>query len=84
MAGEELEHLLRGDGTHARSARLAGRLVRVFMELELVSLDRDLPALALAGAQPTELERSAAYRAYTTAYEEGQRFLSRAKPRLSE
>ena len=81
VAGEELEHLLCGDGKHARSARLAGRLVRVFMELELVSLDRDLPALALAGVQPTELERSAAYRAYTTAYEEGQRFLSRAKPR---
>jgi hypothetical protein len=83
VAGEELEHLLRGDGEHARSARLAGRLVRVFAELELVSLDRDLPALALAGAQPTQLERSAAYRAYTKAYEEGQRFLSKARPRAS-
>jgi len=83
VAGEELEHLLRGDDKHARSARLAGRLVRVFTELELVSLDRDLPALALAGAQPTQLGRSAAYRAYTKSYEEGQRFLSRARPRLS-
>jgi single-stranded-DNA-specific exonuclease len=83
VAGEELEHLLRGDGKHARSARLAGRLLRVFTELELVSLDRDLPALALAGAQPTQLERSEAYRAYTRAYEDGQRFLSRARPRMS-
>ena len=80
VAGEELEHLLRGDGAHARPARLAGRLIRVLAELELVSLDRDLPALALAGEQPTELERSAAYRAYTHRVEDGQRFLSRAQP----
>jgi len=83
VTGEELEHLLRGDGPHARSARLAGRLVRVFAELELVSLDWDLPALALAGAQPTRLERSAAYRVYNSVYEDGQRFLSRATPRPS-
>ena len=81
VAGEELEHLLRGDGSHARSARLSGRLLRVFTELGLVSLDPDLPSLALADAQPTELERSAAYRTYTTASEDGQRFLSGSKPR---
>ena len=79
VAGEELEHLLRGDGQHARSARLAGRMLRVLTELELVSLSRDPPALALAGAQHTELERSAAYRAYTKTYEDGQQFLKRAK-----
>ena len=48
-AGEELEHLLRGDGPHGRPARLAARLIKVLAELELVSLDRDLPALAIAG-----------------------------------
>ncbi len=76
VAGEELEQLLRGDGSHARSARLSGRLLRVFTELGLVSLDPDLPALVLASAQPTELERSAAYRAYSKVNEDGQRFLS--------
>ncbi|MCL2420064.1 MAG: DHHA1 domain-containing protein, partial [Conexibacteraceae bacterium] len=81
VAGEELEHLLRGDGSHPRSARLAGRLLRVFTELGLVSLDPDLPALALADLQPTELERSAAYRAYIKTNEGGQRFLSGSKPR---
>ncbi len=81
VAGEELEHLLRGDGPHARSARLSGRLLRVFTELGLVSLDPDLPGLALADAQPTELERSAAYRAYTKVSEDGQRFLSGLEPR---
>jgi len=81
VSGEELERMLRGDGTHARSARLAGRLVRVLTELDLVSLDLDLPALEIAAAQPTELERSDAYRAYTQIHEDGLRFLSRSKPR---
>ena len=78
--GEELEQLLRGIGPDARSAALAGRLVRVLAELELVSLDLDLPALALAAVSATELERSAAYRAYNQIYEDGLRFLSRSKP----
>jgi single-stranded-DNA-specific exonuclease len=76
VAGEELEHLLRGDGTHGRPARLAGRLVRVLAELELVSLDRDLPALSVAGGERTSLERSPAYRAYAARYEDGRRYLS--------
>jgi single-stranded-DNA-specific exonuclease len=82
VAGEELEHLLRGDGTHGRPARLAGRLIRVLAELELVSLDRDLPALAVAGqVERTSLDRSAAYRAYIARYEDGRRYLSSANLR---
>jgi single-stranded-DNA-specific exonuclease len=80
-AGEELERLLRGDGAHGRSAALAGRLIRVLTELELVSLDRDLPALAIASAAPTALERSPSFRAYRQRYEDGQRFLSSASHR---
>jgi len=79
--GEELEHLLRGDGPHGRSAALAARLVRVLAELELVSLDRDLPALAIAGRAPTALEHSPSYRAYAQRYEDGRRFLSSAHHR---
>jgi single-stranded-DNA-specific exonuclease len=82
VAGEELERLLRGDGPHGRSARLAGRLVRVLAELELVSLDRDLPALSIAGLAPTALERSPSYRVYSQRYEDGTRYLSRANPPL--
>jgi hypothetical protein len=78
VAGKELEQLLRGDGPHPRPARLAGRLIKVLAELELVSLDRDLPALAIVGAAPTALERSPAYRVYAQRYEDGQRFLSSA------
>ncbi len=77
-AGEELKRLLRGDGTHGRSASLAARLVGVLEELGLVSLDRDLPALRVLDAERTELERSATYRAATTRHEDGSRFLAQA------
>ena len=72
--------LLRGDGAHGRSARLAGRLVRVLAELELVSLDRDLPALAVREQAPTALERSPAYRVYAQGYEDGQTIPEQRKP----
>jgi len=78
--GEELERLLRGDGPYDRSVQLAGRLVRVLAELELVSLDRNLPTLAIAGTAPTALERSPSFRVYAKRYEDGKRFLSSANP----
>ncbi|HTX09487.1 MAG TPA: single-stranded-DNA-specific exonuclease RecJ [Solirubrobacteraceae bacterium] len=78
VAGEELEHLLRGDGPHGRPAHLAARLIKVLAELELVSLDRDLPALAIASDAPTKLEHSPAYRVYAQRYEDGRRYLSSA------
>ncbi|MBV9166733.1 MAG: hypothetical protein JO342_11330, partial [Solirubrobacterales bacterium] len=83
VTGEELEHLLRGDGQHGRPARLAGRLIRVLAELELVSLDRDLPALAIAGTASTALERSPAFRVYAQRLEDGRRYLSSVKPQRS-
>lgn len=83
VAGEELERLLRGEGQPGRPARLAGRLIRVLAELELVSLDRNLPALAIEGSAPTDLERSPAYRAYAQRHEDGRQFLSSAKVRAS-
>ena len=78
--GEELERLLRGEGPHSRPPRVAARLIRVLAELELVSLDRDLPALAMAGETRTALDRSPSYRAYTARYEDGRTYLSGAKP----
>ncbi len=76
VSGEELEQLLRGEGRHGLPARVAGRLVRVLAELQLVSLDRALPALALASEAPTALERSPAYRVYRHRYKDGLRFLN--------
>ncbi|MGN6166917.1 MAG: single-stranded-DNA-specific exonuclease RecJ [Solirubrobacteraceae bacterium] len=83
VAGEELEQLLRTEGHNGRPARVAGRLVRVLAELQLVSLDRLAPALEMASEAPTELERSPAYRVYQQRYEDGQRFLSGEQPRPS-
>ena len=82
-SGGELERLLRGDGPHGRPARLAGRLIRVLTELELVSLDRDLPALAIAGGAQTALELSPSYRVYAQRLKDGKRFLSSADHRAA-
>jgi single-stranded-DNA-specific exonuclease len=82
-AGEELERLLRGDGRHARSPRLAARLVAVLEELELVSLDRELPALRVVSAARTELERSPTYGAARRRHEDGLRFLSTTTARTA-
>ncbi len=77
-AGGELGRLLRGDGPHGRSASLAARLVGVLEELGLVRLDRELQALAIAGAERTELQRSAIFRDATMRQEDGKRFLATA------
>jgi single-stranded-DNA-specific exonuclease len=75
--GEACEAVLRGEGPQPRSGALAGRLVRVLSELELVDLDREGPALRVAEAPArTALERSAAYRAYQQRLEDGTRFLT--------
>jgi single-stranded-DNA-specific exonuclease len=74
-AGEELEALLREDGPHGRSVAQAARLVAILTELGLVSLDRDLPALAVVDVGRTELERSPTYRAAMQRHEDGRRWL---------
>jgi single-stranded-DNA-specific exonuclease len=74
-AGEELEALLRGDATHGRSVAQAARLTAILTELGLVSLDRDLPALAVVDTERTALERSATYRVAMQRYEDGRRWL---------
>jgi single-stranded-DNA-specific exonuclease len=76
-SGEACEAVLRGEGPQPRSAALAGRLVRVLAELDLVDLDREGPALTVAVApERTALERSAAFRAYQQRLEDGLRYLT--------
>ena len=75
--GEACEALLRGEGPQPRSAALAGRLVRVLSELDLVDFDREGPALrAVETPERTALERSAAFRAYHRRLEDGLRYLT--------
>ncbi len=77
VRGEALEAVLRGEGPQPRSAALAGRLVRVLSELDLVVLDRQGPALRVAETPArTALERSVAYRAYHRRLEDGLTYLS--------
>jgi single-stranded-DNA-specific exonuclease len=77
VRGEALEAVLRGEGPQPRSAALAGRLVRVLTELDLVVLDREGPALRVAEAPArTALERSPAFRAYHQRLEDGLRYLT--------
>jgi single-stranded-DNA-specific exonuclease len=83
VTGGELEQLLRGDGPHARPPQLAGKLIRVLAELELVSLDRDLPALAIGSTAQTALECSPSYRVYQQRYEDGRRYLKSAHLRAA-
>jgi single-stranded-DNA-specific exonuclease len=83
--GERLSTLLRGEGP-ARSAALAGRLLRVLCELELVVVDEHGGAVTVPPAQRTELERSPAYRAYGRILEEGLAWLTQrtsAAPRAA-
>jgi single-stranded-DNA-specific exonuclease len=69
--------VLRGEGPQPRSAALAGRLVRVLVELGLVDFSAEGPALtAIENPQRTALERSAAYRAYQRRLEDGRQFLT--------
>jgi single-stranded-DNA-specific exonuclease len=77
VRGEALEAVLRGEGPQPRSAALAGRLVRVLSELDLVALDREGEALRLTEAPArTALERSPAFRAYHRRLEDGLRYLT--------
>lgn len=77
-AGEELEAVLRGDPRAPRSPWLTGRALRVLAELGLVSLDPETRTVTVPPAQRTELERSAAFRAYTQQLEDGRAYLSSA------
>lgn len=76
--GEELEAALRGDQQGPRSPTVTGRALRVLTELGLVSLDPETRTVSVPPAQRTELERSAAFRAYTQQLEDGRAFLSSA------
>jgi hypothetical protein len=84
VAGADLERVLRGDGTHARSPELAARLIRVLRELGLVALEHDGAghrACRVLDAPRTELEKSDAYRAYAARLADAERRLDSALPR---
>ncbi|HEU0250486.1 MAG TPA: hypothetical protein VFR48_07170, partial [Solirubrobacteraceae bacterium] len=73
--GEGLEAALRGDGPQPRSPALAGRLLRILAELDLVELDRERIGATVLSGHRAKLEASPAFRAYEQRLEDGRRYL---------
>ena len=78
VRGEAWEAVLTGEGPQPRSPALAGRLLRVLAELDLVDLECGVePALKIVEAPAqTALEASAAFRAYHRRLEDGLSYLT--------
>jgi single-stranded-DNA-specific exonuclease len=80
-SGEELQAALRGAGPRPRSPEAAARCFRVLDELGLVrgAPEEGRGTVGVVSSEGTELERSAAYRAYGARHQEVRRFLERRK-----
>jgi len=81
LGGEELLAALRGGGRFRRSPVTAARCLRVLGELELVrgATEAGGGRVGVVSSEGTELERSAAYRAYGARHQEALRYLGRRK-----
>jgi single-stranded-DNA-specific exonuclease len=81
VSGAELLAALRGSGPHPRGAATAARCLRVLDELGLVhgSAAAGDGSVGVVSSEGTELERSAAFRAYGARHQEGLRYLKRRK-----
>ncbi len=80
-SGEGLREALRGRGPHWRAPEAAARCFRVLSELGLVQGEpgAGAGAVGVVSSERTDLERSAAFRAYRTRYEEGKQYLERRR-----
>jgi hypothetical protein len=80
-SGEDLRRALVGSGNHPRAPEAAARCFRVLAELGLVrgEPNRGAGTVGVVSSEETELERSAAYRAYQARYQEGLRYLEGLK-----
>ncbi len=80
-SGESLREALAGAGARERGPETAARCFRVLTELGLVEGDPDggHGEVGVVSSGRTDLERSAAFRAYSAQYEEGRRYLERHK-----
>jgi single-stranded-DNA-specific exonuclease len=80
-SGEELRSALCGSAPHPRGAETAARCFRILDELGLV---RGTPAggdgeVGVVSSEGTDLERSAAFRAYSARHEEARQYLEAHK-----
>jgi single-stranded-DNA-specific exonuclease len=81
LRGEELRAALCGAGRHPRTPEEAARCFRVLTEVGLLrgEPDRGDGVVGVVSSEGTDLERSAAYRAYSARYQEGRQFLEGRK-----
>ncbi|HSR95249.1 MAG TPA: single-stranded-DNA-specific exonuclease RecJ [Solirubrobacterales bacterium] len=79
VGGDALLKALQGGGRFPRSPIAAARCLRVLIELGLVqgSPDGGDGSVGVVSSEGTELERSAAYRAYGARHQEGMQYLER-------
>jgi single-stranded-DNA-specific exonuclease len=80
-SGPELRRALAGDGPHPLAPEHAARSFRVLKELGLLSGEpgQGDGVVGVVSSEGTDLERSAAFRAYSDDFAEAQRFLERPK-----
>jgi single-stranded-DNA-specific exonuclease len=83
VSGEELRQALLGSDRQRRSAETAARCFRVLSELGLVSgaPDSGDGEVGVVSSDGTDLERSAAFRAYSARHEEARQYLEAHKHR---
>ncbi|HET7485774.1 MAG TPA: DHHA1 domain-containing protein, partial [Solirubrobacterales bacterium] len=82
-SGEELRVALTGGGSHPRSPETAARCFRVLAELGLAhgSPDRSAGTVGVVSSESTDLERSAAFRAYSARHQEARQYLEGQRQR---
>jgi single-stranded-DNA-specific exonuclease len=83
MAGGDLEAVLRQGRTLPRSPELAGRLLRVLTELDLVTLDRPRNAARVTSSERVALEQSPAFRFYQQQLQDGLQYLEPSKEQVA-
>jgi single-stranded-DNA-specific exonuclease len=81
VRGAELREALSGSGHYPLCPETAARCLRVLRELDLVrgEPNRGDGVVGVVSSGGTDLERSAAFRAYSEEFSEAQRFLERPK-----
>lgn len=79
--GDELREALAGAGPHRLTPELAARCLRVLAEIDLArgKVEGGAGAVGVVSSERTELERSAAFRAYSAEFSEAKRFLERRR-----
>jgi single-stranded-DNA-specific exonuclease len=77
VSGEDLRDALIGDRRHPRSPETAARGLRVLSELGLVegAPDHGRGEVGVVSSEGTDLERSAAFGAFSARFQEAQRYL---------